>query len=175
MNGRLIGLVKETLTRRYGDGIWSAVAGRELASGGDAASDALVCWLGRQAVPGLSRRYPSLFERHGDLEGFVRGLGDELPSVRVGAEEGSSVTFGFGSAPDGSLLVRIGGEAPICALVQGVIAGAAVHYGQTAALQELKCRKRGDNACVLRVRVTAGEGEGEGGPGRERLRAVGSA
>lgn len=175
MNGKLLGLVRETLVRRYGDRIWEAVAGEGPRPEGDVASRALICWLGRQAVPGLSRSYPSLFERYGSLESFVRGLGDELPAVRVRPDERPvEASFGFGSAPDGSLLVRIEGETSICALVQGVIAGAAARYDEPATLQELKCRKRGDNACVLRVRVEAEDRGRDHGPDLGVARAAGS-
>lgn len=173
MNGKLIGLVKETLVRRYGDRIWDAVT-REGPPGRDLASDALICWLGREAVPGLSRSYPSLFDRYGDLESFVRGLADDLPTVRARGGRSPMAAFGFRSAPDGSLLVRIESEAPICALVQGVIAGAAVRYDEGPVIQELKCRKRGDNACVLRVGVDAEDLGHDHGPELEATRAAGS-
>ncbi|MGH7540370.1 MAG: hypothetical protein ACRELC_05175 [Gemmatimonadota bacterium] len=176
MNGKLLGLVRETLVRCYGDRIWGTVA--DGSSHGepetDAPSDALICWLAREAVPGLSRTYPSLFARHPDLESFVRGLGDELPAVRVYAAEGDVPSFGFHAAPDGSLLVRIEGRALICALVQGVIAGAAVRYDEGVTMQELKCRKRGDNACVLCLRFHGAGAGSDMEPGREGLRAAGN-
>lgn len=173
MNG-MIGLVKETLVRRYGDRIWDGGA-RDRAREGDGASDALICWLGREAIPALSRSYPSLFERYGSLESFVRGLADDLPALRAGSGGmPGTASLDPRSAPDGSLLVRIEGDAPLCALVQGVIAGAAVRYDEPATIQELKCRKRGDNVCVLRVRVHGEDLGRDHGPDLEAARAAGS-
>lgn len=150
MDGKLIGLMRDTLIRRYGEKLWASLT-RDTASV-DGPSDSLACWLGRDAVPAMEESFPSLFERHADLESFIRGLGDELPvSGARGDGDPMRVSFRHVRTPDGEILLRIDADCVVCALVQGVIAGAAIHYGEGISIEEIKSRKRGDNACVLRI------------------------
>lgn len=152
MDGKLIGLMRDTLIRRYGGALWASLVG-EAAGGEDGPSDSLACWLGRDAVPAMEERYPSLFSRHADLESFIRGLGDELPAAGVRDEDPMRVAFRHARSPDGHILLRVEADCVVCALVQGVIAGAAVHYGEAISIEEIKSRKRGDNACVLQIAI----------------------
>lgn len=154
MDGKLIGLVRDTVVKRYGAELWQSLAA---SGGGDPEadpSDALACWVGKEAVSTLHDTYPSLFDRHADLTAFIRGLGDDLPSVRGATPaEPVSLSLRYGAAPDGSLLVRIQAACSLCALIQGLIAGAAVHYGEPVLIHELKSRRRGDNVCVLQIEM----------------------
>jgi hypothetical protein len=152
MDGMLIGLVRDALIRQYGEEIWDALAGRTPTADG-APSDSLACWLGQRTVPALRDTYPTLFSRHDDLASFVLGLGDELPVA--GRRRPSSVPMSFRSveSPDGEILLRIEADCSMCALIQGVIAGAAVHYGEPVSIHQIKSRRRGDNVCLLRVAV----------------------
>lgn len=151
MDGKLVGLMRDTLIRRYGEALWASLTGAVEVPDG-APSDSLACWLGRDAVPAMTESYPSLFARHADLTSFIRGLGDELPAAgaRDGGDE-ARVVFRHASTPDGQILLRIEADCVLCALIQGVIAGAAVHYGERVSITELKSRKRGDNVCVLQI------------------------
>lgn len=186
MQGMLLGLVRETLVKQYGQPLWDAlIAAEEMhvrdrtqnAEHGlvaDLPSDALVCWLARQSVSTLRDTYPSLFGRHTDLASFVRALGDELPVAADRAEDGARVArFTYQGTPDGDLLVRIEAESPICALIEGVIAGAALYYDERVAIEELKCRKRGDNACVIRIAFADDPLAADIGPVSADLRAAG--
>ncbi len=154
MDGKLIGLVRDTLVRHYGPDLWDALADPPQKREEARPSDALACWLGRQAVPALRDRYPTLFSRHADLASFILGLGDELP-VTGPRDADPSITVEFRSCrtPDGQILLRISADCSLCALIQGVIAGAAVHYGQTVTIEEIKSRRRGDNVCVLQLEL----------------------
>jgi hypothetical protein len=188
MQGMLLGLVRETLVKQYGRPMWDslvAAEGTHVHDGLDAAddrvvadlpSDALVCWLARQSVSTLRDTYPSLFGRHSDLASFVRALGDELPvAADRGARRSQNARFSYRDAPDGDLLVRIEAESPICALIEGVIAGAARHFDERVSVEELKCRKRGDNACVIRVAFLDAPLAADVGPAGADLRAAGGA
>jgi len=147
-------LVRDTVIDRYGEQLWESLSGPCGPDSDEAPSDALACWIGRDSVPRLRETYPSLFDRHPDLASFVRGLGDDLPAVAGGgATEGTSVLFAFGDTPDGSILVRITAACSLTAVIQGVIAGAAVHYDEPILLSELKSPRRGDNVCVLQIEL----------------------
>ncbi len=154
MDGKLIGLVRDTVIDRYGEQLWESL---ERPCGPEAEgtpSDALACWVGRDSVPALYETYPSLFERHSDFASFIRGLGDDLPAMAGTQASGSTpVSFAFGDTPDGSILLRVEADCSLCALIQGVIAGAAVHYDEQILLSELKSPRRGDNVCVLQIEL----------------------
>lgn len=151
MDGKLIGLMRDTLIRRYGESLWeSLVTDAGSAEGGP--SDSLACWLGRDAVPAMQESYPSLFARHADLESFIGGLGDELPAAGR-REDGMRISLRHARTPDGQILLRVEADCVVCALVQGVIAGAALHYGEPVSIEEIKSRKRGDNVCLLQISV----------------------
>lgn len=182
----LLGLVRETLVKQYGQPLWDAlvaaeetslcdrIAGADDMRVADLPSDSLVCWLARQSVSALRDTYPSLFGRHEDLASFVRSLGDELPVAadRAMARAGNA-RFTYHDTPDGDLLVRIEAESPICALMEGVIAGAALHYEEQVAIEELKCRKRGDNACLIRIAFADDPLAADLGPAGTNLQAAG--
>lgn len=186
MQGMLLGLVRETLVKRYGRPMWDSLVAAEethlcecLDAAGDGVvtdlpSDALVCWLARQSVSTLRDTYPSLFGRYTDLVGFVRGLGDELPvAAHRESDRSRNAKFSYRDTPDGDLLVRIEAESPICALIEGVIAGAARYYDEKVTIEELKCRKRGDNACVIRIAFVDAPLAADIGPAGPDLRAAG--
>jgi len=153
MDEKLIGLVRDTLVREYGQGLWEALAHSEGDADGSP-SDSLACWLGRHSVPALQATYPSLFARHDDLADFIRGLGAVLP-VGGNRDQTSRVPLEFRSttSPDGHIILRIEAQCSICALIHGVIAGAAIHYHESVAIHQLKSRRAGDNVCLLQIQV----------------------
>lgn len=175
MRGIVLELVGETLRKEYGGAPWlaplagaAAVAGNGSSAGAGRAtpahggppaevedstpSDALVCWLGLQAVATMAERYPSLFRMHPGLRSFLRSLdGDPGPGSAAGGAGLSPLRVRL--SVDGELLISLPGGGRGCVLLKGVVAGAAAHYGERARIEELKCACRGDNRCVLRVVV----------------------
>lgn len=193
MNGIVLGLVRETLQEEYGRDVWGSIldSRSEGGDGGpsdaDAAdsrdgavpSDALVCWLGRRAVTLLRERHPRLFDRHPDLRSFLRSLtGSREPSPPAGADAGIP-GLACHPAPDGGVLLTVGGSrrgSRTCALLKGLVAEAAVHYGEPVDLRELKCGGRGDNRCLLHVDpVTPATRVRDRGRGSARRRTAGLA
>lgn len=170
MSATMLDLVRNTVERRYGRLTWTALVGAPAAEGGlasgeegdarassngslgaDAPSDALACWLGRQTVARLAQERPDLFRRHQGLRPFLLALHDPTAGPALYNPERPSLSVDVHDAVDGQLLVSVDGDAACCALVEGLIAGAADRYGESACLALLKCRKRGDNRCVIRV------------------------
>lgn len=156
MDGKLIGLVRDAVVDRYGEQLWDSLSRPCGPESEEVPSDALACWIGQDAVPTLRDTYPSLFERHQDLTSFIRGLGDDLPAITVDDAAPIAVGFTHGETPDGSILLRIRAACSLCALLQGVIAGAAIHYDEQILISELKSPRRGDNACVLQIEMGQG-------------------
>lgn len=152
MDGMLIGLVRDALIRQYGEELWDALAGRGAANEG-APSDSLACWLGQHTVPTLRETYPTLFSRHPDLQSFIRGLGDDIPVSGHRRPSAVPMSFHTVDAPDGQILLRVEADCSMCALIQGVIAGAAVHYDERVTIHQIKSRRRGDNVCLFQIEV----------------------
>jgi len=152
MDGMLIGLVRDALVRQYGEELWDALEGRGQSAEG-APSDSLACWLGRHAVPTLRETYPTLFSRHDSLRSFIRGLGDDLPVSRDRVAPSVPMRFQAVDTPDGQILLRVEADCALCALIQGVIAGAAIHYDERVTIHQIKSRKRGDNVCLFEIEV----------------------
>lgn len=179
MAGTMLDLVRRKVERRYGRATWATLVGAPKApaadllgtgdqaagtvarSAADTPSDALACWLGRQAVARVARDWPELLSRHGNLRAFLLGLDGRTAGPALHGEEHLSLAVRVFESVDGALVVTVDGNGACCALVEGLIAGAADRYEQSARLQLLKCRKRGDNRCVIRVGFDASEAEAE--------------
>ncbi|MFQ5679810.1 MAG: V4R domain-containing protein [Gemmatimonadota bacterium] len=163
MRGIAFGLLKESLReeldgteweRLLGGGAASAAdsGGNELGQVSDLPSDALLCWLGRQAVSRMAVRFPSLFAIHPDFSTFLHSLEDSLAagwleSDRDGVAPSLAVRDTLGGRS--YLTLRQGGHA--CALLKGFVTGAAELFGRSVDLREVKCSHHGDNACVILV------------------------
>lgn len=165
--GTMLDLVRTNVERRYGQTTWAALLGRLRAVEGNGASglgarrgqgtdanapsDALACWLGRQAVARAARDWPDVFERNPDLRAFLLGLDGRTGGRGFSGGDEVQLAVQVHHAVDRDLFVTVDGDGASCALIEGLIAGAAEHYGERIRLELLKCCKWGDNRCVIRV------------------------
>lgn len=177
MAGTMLDLLRKNVERRYGRTTWATlVGGPEAPAAGravgrepngaesranDAPSEALACWLGRQGVARVARDWPDLFDRHPDLRTFLTDLGGRTGGPALHGDDELSLGVSVFEGVDSDLFVRVEGEGSCCALVEGLIAGAAERYGERARLELLKCRHRGDNRCVIRVAFDVAEADGD--------------
>ncbi|MGH6752596.1 MAG: heme NO-binding domain-containing protein [Bradyrhizobium sp.] len=60
-------------------------------------------------------------------------------------------TFEFKPAEDGSLVMGYHSLRRLCALAQGFIEGAAVHFHETAEVDHLECMHHGKAQCTMRI------------------------
>ncbi len=163
MSGSVLDLVRDSICRSYGDGLWEAIlTGTEAR---DAPSDSLAAWLGAEGLYLTADRYPSLVARHRSLGAFLSALGDDVPVSAASPRPGAVPVLDFQPTLDADLLIGIRGAGRACALLQGVVAAAARRYGEAARVHHLKCVAQGDNRCVLRVGFEDGVSAGAG-PGR---------
>ena len=154
MGATLFDLLQDSLGQRYGEGLRDAVVVGAV-EGEDTPSDALVAWLGGEAVRLLAERYPSVLGRHGSVRSFLRSLPEEIPAAVGEPPSGPGVAFDYEETLDGELLVGVRGAGRVCAFLQGVVSGLAVHYRERLRLSPLKCACRGDNRCVLQLATAA--------------------
>lgn len=177
MKGIVFNLLEDVVTRHHGDAAWdefldaSGLAGAytSLGSYPDAELETLVAaaagtfrmsrdeclrWFGREAMPLLAKRYPAFFEGHRTILPFLLSVNDIIhPEVRKIHPGALCPVFRFEHAADGAL--RLGYKSPrqLCALAEGFIEGAAGIFGETVAVEHLRCAVKGDPECLLSVRV----------------------
>jgi hypothetical protein len=174
VKGVVFNLLEQLVARDFGEDTWDALleaAGldgvytslgsypdEDLAMLVSAASDALampaddvVVWFGRNALPLFADRYPQLFEPHDSTRSFVLTLNDIIhPEVRK--------LYPGADVPESDFDVReevvvMGYHSPrkLCSFAEGLLLGAAEHYGEQVTIAQPVCMKRGDDQCVLEI------------------------
>jgi len=175
LKGIIFNLVEEVVTAAYGEDTWDSLLDEAGVDGSytslgsypdedlfrlvGAASkalgvepDAVVRQLGEGALPLLVQRYPQFFEGHESTRPFLLTLNDiihpEVKKLYPGAEVPD---FDFDTSEGGGVLV-IGYRSPrqLCALAEGLITGAARHYGERVDVTQPECVKHGAEKCLIR-------------------------
>lgn len=181
MKGIIFNLLENVVSRHHGEAAWekfldqAGVAGAYTSLGSypdgelqrlvERAADALgissnecLRWFGRAAMPLLAERYPAFFAGHTTILPFLISVNDIIhPEVRKIHPGAHCPVFRFEQAADGGL--RMGYESPrrLCTLAEGFIEGAADHFGETVAVEHLRCAAKGDRECLLSIRVRVPE------------------
>ena len=174
MKGVVFNLLEQLVARDYGEGTWDALleasdlegaytslgsypdedlmklvdaAAEEL----DMSPDEVVRWLGRNALPLFATRYPQLFEPHDSSQSFVLTLNEIIhPEVRKLYPGADVPVFDF-STRDGVLVMGYRSPRKLCAFAEGLLHGAADHYGERLTIEQPQCMNRGDDRCVLEI------------------------
>jgi hypothetical protein len=142
------------------DGVFSALEtydDRELLGLVEAASKALnlpaadvVRWFGKSAIPLLADRYGLFFEPHDATIPFLLTLNDvihtEVRKIYPGAEVPE---FDFERRNGQTLAIEYRSHRKLCALAEGLIAGAAAHFGEHVSITHTQCMLQGAESCVL--------------------------
>ena len=181
MKGIVFNLLEEVVRQAYGEDTWDALleaAGldgvytslgnyphEELLQLVTAASPALqmppeafIRWFGRHAIALLVERYPEFFEAHQTTRSFLLTLNDVIhPEVRKIYPGADVPTFAYETSSDEVLQMQYQSARKLCMFGQGLIEGAAAHYGEAVAIEHPKCMNRGDDQCEFRVLFTSGE------------------
>jgi hypothetical protein len=111
-------------------------------------------WFGRKALPIFYERYPSLFMPHKSTLPFLLTLNDIIhPAVRQFYPGADVPDFDFERRGEHALVMGYQSKRQLCAFAEGLIEGAADHYGETATITQAKCMLRGDPKCVLAIQV----------------------
>ncbi len=179
MKGVVFNLFEEVVSRDYGEEAWDKVLdsagldGAYTSLGGysdadfyalvAAASEALaqppdevVRWFGREALPLLATSYPQFFEPHGSTRAFVLTLNEIIhPEVRKLYPGADVPVFDFDTTSEEVLRMGYSSQRQLCSFAEGLIEGAAGHYGERASIQQPSCMKRGDAKCLLEISFEA--------------------
>jgi hypothetical protein len=178
MKGIVFNLLEQLVARDFGEDTWDALldasgldgAYTSLGSYSDAdlmkivgaaserlemPADDVVSWFGRNALPLFAQRYPQLFEPHRSTRSFVLTLNDIIhPEVRKLYPGADVPEFDFDTRGD---VLVMGYHSPrkLCAFAEGLLLGAADHYGERLLIEQPLCMKRGDDHCVLEIAFAA--------------------
>ncbi len=157
----------ELLDRAGLEGAWTSVGSyphqdllrvvAEAAVMWDWSQDDVVRWFGRAAIPPLARAYPAFFAGHGAAFPFLRTLNDvhHLEVLKIYPDADLPV-FAFDPPRDPQVLtMRYSSERALCTFGEGLIHGAADHFGETLSVHQPECVHRGDAACILQITALA--------------------
>jgi hypothetical protein len=169
MKGIVLNLLEEVVRRAYGEDTWDTLltaAGldgvytslgnyphEELLQLVTAASPALqmtpetvICWFGRHAIALLIERYPEFFEVHTTTRAFLLTLNGVIhPEVRKIYPGADVPVFTYDTSSDEVLRMQYQSARKLCMFGQGLIEGAAAHYGEAVSIEHPKCMNRGDD------------------------------
>jgi len=175
MKGIVFNLLEEIVVREHGEETWellldrAGVAGVYTSLGNypdadltalvgaaaealDLPADDVVRWFGRHALPLLAARYPALFEPHTDARSFVLTLNEIIhPEVRKLYPGAETPAFSFDASQPDRLVMDYRSSRRLCAFAEGLLLGAADHYGQTIAIEQPECMERGDDRCLIAI------------------------
>lgn len=173
MKGIVFNLLEEVVTAEHGEDVWddlvegSAVSGAYTAVGtypdeelfslvttASAAlqtpADDVVRWFGRNAMPLLVERYPVFFEGHDSTRSFVLTLNDVIhPEVRKLFPGAYAPEFDFDTSQEDRLTLGYKSHRNLCFFAEGLLEGAADHFGESVTIEQPQCAKRGGDKCVL--------------------------
>ena len=121
---------------------------------GSSASTRCLFWLAR---------YPAFFLGHTDTRSFLLTLNDIIhPEVRKLYPGADVPEFAYDTTSTDVLTIFYSSARKLCALAEGLIHGAAAHYGEDATIAQAECMHQGASRCVLRVSFRSREPRTDG-------------
>jgi hypothetical protein len=124
----------------------------------DLPADAVIRWFGRNALPLLRDTYPAFFEPFDSTKPFLLTLNDVIhPEVRKLFAGADVPEFGFDDRASAVLAIEYQSHRKLCHFGEGLILGAADHFGEEVNIIQEMCMHNGDPNCVLVCSFTRGE------------------
>jgi heme-NO-binding protein len=175
MKGVVFDLLEQAVVAKYGEDTWDDLLGRAGLGGAytslgnypdehlgrlvEQASIALgvpdqdvIRWFGREALPLLAASYPEFFSPHTTTRSFLFTLNDIIhPEVRKVYPGADVPWFDISESANGEIAMGYDSQRQLCAFAEGLIQGAAAHYGEPVAIDQPSCMLRGDASCTLVV------------------------
>jgi hypothetical protein len=173
VKGIILTLVEEAVVAEHGRATWDAVLARADVDGAYTSPDSypdddlvqladagagqlgttpveLTRHLGEQVIRGLARRYPQYFDPHRRTRELLLSLDEVIyPEVHKLHPDTAPPTFWFTGSDEVHLLVHYRSPRRLCAFAEGMIDGAARHYGEQASLSHEPCMLDGADHCTL--------------------------
>lgn len=116
----------------------------------------LVRKLGEFMFPRFREKYPDFFNEEMTLKDFLltvdRVVHVEVRKLHPGANLPS---FNYVDNEPGELTMVYSSPRKMCMLAEGLISGAAAHFGSEYTLSHDKCMHNGEDACELHLKIAA--------------------
>jgi hypothetical protein len=117
--------------------------------------EAIVKWFGKEMLPLLAGHYPQLFTPHKTSRAFILTLNNVIhPEVKKLYPGADTPDFDFDANSPDVLVMHYRSKRKLCALAEGLVEGAAAHYGETATIHHPECMHRGAEHCRLELRFS---------------------
>jgi hypothetical protein len=179
MKGIVFTLLQQVVSDEYGestwddlldaadlDGAYTAVAtypDEQMTALVEAASaklgvsgDEILVWFGRKCIPLFAERYPHVFEGHTSARSLALALNDVIhPEVRKLLPGAYVPEFEYDdSRPDG-LSISYSSKRRLCSFAEGLLSGAAEHFGEAVDVTHVRCMKHDDPDCLIDCTFTS--------------------
>lgn len=173
MKGIVFNLLEDAVVDEHGSDAWDAILENADATGVytalgnypdeelvrlvDAACDLLgaprevvLRGFGRVALPALAARYPEFLAAHDSARTFLVTLDHTVHREVVKLyPDARPPRFEFDERADDVLVMHYISERRMCSLAEGMIEGAAAHFGETVTLEHPECMHHGADRCTL--------------------------
>jgi hypothetical protein len=121
----------------------------------DAPQEDVLRGFGRVALPALVARYPEFLAAHTSTTSFLLTLDHTIHrEVMKLYPQSRPPRFDFSLAGGGDLVMHYRSDRRLCAFAEGMIQGAAAHFGETAEVRHERCMHDGADHCTLVARFT---------------------
>lgn len=118
----------------------------------DSDREAVLRWFGTHAIPRFRSRYPAIFRRHDGTRSLLLGLNGVIhPQVRKLFPGAYAPEFTYDQVGPEVLGLEYRSTRMLCSFAEGLVLGAAAHYGDLVGVHHRTCARRGDDLCVLEV------------------------
>lgn len=105
---------------------------------------------GHSALTGLAEQFPAFFTPHVRTREFLLTLNDVIhPQVRKLHAAARPPEFDFTVIGDDQVRIVYRSARQLCSMAEGMIAGAATYFGETAEITHEQCVRSGATQCVL--------------------------
>lgn len=117
--------------------------------------EAIVKWFGTEILPLLAGHYPQLFTPHKTSRAFILTLNNVIhPEVKKLYPGADTPDFDFDANSPDVLVMHYRSKRKLCALAEGLVEGAAAHFGEVAHIHHPECMHRGAEHCRLELSFT---------------------
>lgn len=173
MKGIIFNLLQGMIEKHHGAGMWDAVLdeakSRGIYSGIGSYPDAelmelirisaeklgqspefLTRWFGQESFPPLAQKFPELINLYTDTISFLLQINDVIHAeVKKLYADAMVPVFEYKRLADNKLKITYVSRRKLCLFAEGLIEGAARHFGQKVNIHQECCMLKGDTCCDL--------------------------